>query len=81
MPSYAVPGSQSVQTSEKGRQAVEKKTSEKQHEERRGNTYPPLPSSPRGFHTNFLDALSPLPWSLEQAMPYCPNYDDHHLSL
>ena len=38
MPSYAVPGSQSVQTSEKGRQAVEKKTSEKQHEERRGDT-------------------------------------------
>ena len=39
------------------------------------------PQLPRGFHTNFLDALSPLPWSLEQAMPYCPNYDDHHLSL
>ena len=38
MPSYAVPGSQSVQTSEKGRQAVEKKTSEKQREERRGDT-------------------------------------------
>ena len=49
MPSYAVPGSQSVQTSEKGRQAVEKKTSEKQREERRGDTYPPLPSSPEVF--------------------------------
>ena len=28
--------------------------------------YPSLPSSPRGFRATFIDALSPLSWSLEQ---------------
>ena len=33
-----------------------------------GSTYPSLPSSPRGFPAAFLDALSPLSWSLEQSI-------------